>query len=648
MGIFKLHSDFAMSGDQPTATKTLVNGFQHQQRRQTLLGVTGSGKTFTMANIIAALDLPVLILSHNKTLTAQLYNEFKDFFPENAVEYFVSYYDYYQPESYVVATDTYIEKEAQINEKLEQMRLSATMALATRKDVILVSSISCIYGLGDPEEFKSLSARFSVGQKISRSDIIALFLQIQYERNDTDLKSGRFRVRGDVIDVIPGYARNIIRISLFGNEIETIEEFSFPDTKRLFTYDSYVLFPARHYVLPQEKINQALQDIENELEARLPELGMVEAHRLRQRTKYDLEMIKEMGYCTGIENYSRHFEKRPAGKPPFTLIDFFPKEFLLIVDESHVTIPQIHGMYKGDRARKTNLIEHGFRLPSAYDNRPLMFDELDKKLHDVLYVSATPSEYELKVSSQVAEQLVRPTGLVDPPIIVKPSTGQMQDLLEQIEQVKKLGFRTLVTTLTKRMAENLSEFLSKQKVKVRYLHSEIETLERNEIIRQLRLGTFDVLVGINLLREGLDIPEVALVAILDADKEGFLRDARSLIQTAGRAARNVDGRVIFYADTVTRSMRTAMDEINRRRVKQLEYNRVHGIVPKTIIKAIREEVTKIKDIKHIPKAEIPSIIEELQIQMDQASEELNFEKAIEIRDRISKLKERITVDDSDA
>ena len=645
---FELVSPYPMTGDQPQAVAQLVDGFTKKEfSRQTLLGVTGSGKTFAMANLIAKLNKPTLILSHNKTLTAQLYNEFKEFFPKNAVEYFVSYFDYYQPESYIAATDTYIEKDSQVNEKIEQLRLRASMSLATRRDVIIVASVSCIYGLGSPDEFKAMAVHMRKGQHIKRSELLMSFIRMQYERNDIELKPGTFRVRGDIIDIIPGYAHNVIRISMFGDEIESISEMHPVNNSKLHDFDFYLLFPARHYVVPQSKIDRALNSIQAELEETLPKLEMLEAHRLKTRVKYDLEMIKELGYCNGIENYSRHFDGRSAGQPPYTLIDFFDHDdFLLIVDESHVTIPQVHGMWKGDKSRKASLIDNGFRLPSAYDNRPLTFEEFDAKIDKVLYVSATPSPYELGVSSAVAEQVVRPTGLIDPTITIRPKEGQMDDLVAQIKSTTEAGFRSLVTTLTKRMAENLCDYLAKKGVRVRYLHSEIETLERSEIIRQLRLGKFDALIGINLLREGLDIPEVALVAILDADKEGFLRDARSLIQTSGRAARNSAGRVVLYADVTTGSMTNAISEINRRREKQVAYNLEHGITPTTIIKPIKEEeVTKLKDVKHIALSDIPALIEDLTDQMNIAAESLDFEKAIEIRDQVHKLKERLPKDE---
>jgi excinuclease ABC subunit B len=639
---FELHSPFAPAGDQPSAIQTLVGNFKQGFKRQTLLGITGSGKTLTMAHVIAQLQKPTLILSHNKTLTAQLYNEFKTFFPKNAVEYFVSYYDYYQPESYIASSDTYIEKDAQVNEQIEQLRLKASMSLATRKDVIVVASISCIYGLGDPSEFKKMSVCITQGTTISRKEFLQSLIRMQYERNDVDLKPGRFRIKGDCIDIIPGYSKSIIRVELFGDEIDSIKELHPIQSTTVSSFDFYILFPARHYVVDPSKMHRAIQSINDELSLTLPEQEMLVAHRLKSRVNYDLEMIRELGYCTGIENYSRHFDGRKPGEPPYTLIDFFGDDFLLIIDESHVSIPQIHGMHKGDRSRKKSLIDYGFRLPSAYDNRPLTFTEFDAKLSQVLYVSATPASYELSVSQCIAEQIVRPTGLVDPPVVVKPSFGQMDDLLEQIKMTVAQNDRVFVTTLTKRMAENLSEFLSKKGVKVRYLHSEIDTLARTEILRQLRLGQFDVLVGINLLREGLDVPEVALVAILDADKEGFLRNTKSLIQTAGRAARNVRGRVLLYADTITDSMKQAIDEIERRREKQLAYNTLHGIVPQTIEKPIPAQGTTVKEVSHIPLPEITGMIDDLTVRMNKASDDLDFELAIELRDTIECLRKRLT------
>ena len=637
---FKLVSEFKPTGDQPQAVSKLVEGYP-KYSRQTLLGITGSGKTFTMSNIIERLNKPTLVLAHNKTLAAQLYNEFKAFFPHNAVEYFVSFYDYYQPESYLPTTDTYIEKDSKVNEKIEQLRLKATAALMTRKDVIIVSSVSCIYNLGSPKNFEGLAINLNVGQKIQRQEILKKLLEIQYERNDTQLKSGNFRVRGSTIDIVQGFEEEITRIHLEEDKITKIEIL---DHLTLDTTDkpNYVLiFPARHYIIQQDQIQDALASIKYELNHRLKELPELEAQRLKQRTNYDLEMIDQMGYCNGIENYSRHFDKRKPGEPPFCLLDFFPKDFILFIDESHQTIPQVHGMYKGDYTRKKSLIDFGFRLPSAFDNRPLNFSEFEKYLNHTIFVSATPSEYEINSSGQVVQQIIRPTGLLDPEISIRSTKGQIEDLIKEIKQTVKQGSRVLVTTLTKRMAEELADFLAKNDIKVRYLHSEIDTLERTEIIRELRLGLFDVLVGINLLREGLDIPEVSLVAILDADKEGFLRNTRSLIQTTGRAARNDKGRVIMYADVMTKSIKEAYEITTTRRKKQIEYNKQNHITPKTIIKPIKEKQVEIKDIKHIAKADIPNIIIELEAQMIIAAEELNFEAAIKLRDRVNELKKRI-------
>ncbi len=639
---FKLVADFSQAGDQPEAIKKIVEGYP-KYSRQTLLGITGSGKTYTMSNVIAKLNKPTLVLAHNKTLAAQLYNEFKAFFPHNAVEYFVSFYDYYQPESYLPTTDTYIEKDSKVNEKIEQLRLKATAALMTRKDVIIVSSVSCIYNLGSPKNFEGLALNLSIGQKIDRQEILKKVLEIQYERNDTELKSGNFRVRGSTIDLVQGFEEEITRIHLEENKISKIEILDHI-TLDIIEKPSYVLiFPARHYIIEQSQIQDAMASIRQELSQRLPELPELEAQRLKQRTNYDLEMIDQMGYCNGIENYSRHFDKRKPGEPPFCLLDFFPADFILFVDESHQTIPQVHGMYQGDYTRKKSLIDFGFRLPSAFDNRPLNFKEFEKYLNHVIFVSATPAEYELNSSGQVVQQIIRPTGLLDPEISIRPTKGQIQDLIQEIKQTVNKQNRVLVTTLTKRMAEELADFLSKNDIKVRYLHSEIDTLERTEIIRELRLGLFDVLVGINLLREGLDIPEVSLVAILDADKEGFLRNTRSLIQTIGRASRNDQGRVIMYADVMTKSIKEAYDITTNRRKKQLEYNKARNITPKTIIKPIKEKQVEIKDIKHIAKSDIPNIIIELEAKMRISAEELNFEQAIKIRDKITELKKRINV-----
>ncbi|MGM5487489.1 MAG: excinuclease ABC subunit UvrB [Nanobdellota archaeon] len=632
--MFKLRSTYAPRGSQPKAIKKLVE----KKQFQTLLGVTGSGKTFTMANVIARLNKPTLVIAHNKTLAAQLYNEFKDFFPDNRVEYFVSYYDYYQPESYIPQKDQYIEKDAQINPKIEQMRLSATASILSRPDTIVVSSVSCIYGLGNPENYKDLGFELNVGHKIERRDLIAKLVNIQYERNDTELMPGRFRVRGDTIDLIPAYFNDIIRIELFGNEVDAIRELDKAtlDIKEDMKY--FYVFPARHFVIPEDEKQSAIASIRAELEEQLPKLGMIEAHRLRQRTLYDIEMIEETGYCKGIENYSRHFDFRKTGEAPYTLLDYFPDDFLMFIDESHQTIPQLHGMYKGDYSRKKALVDYGFRLPSAFDNRPLRFPEFEKWMKRVVFVSATPGEYERK-NSRVVEQIIRPTGLVDPPVEVRTVDGQIPDVLEEIKKTVDKGYRVLLTTLTKKLAEELTDFLAEKQVKTRYLHSEIDTLERSEIIRELRLGTFDVLVGINLLREGLDLPEVGLIGILDADKEGFLRDYRSLIQIIGRAARNVESRVIMYADSMTHSMRQAIDETNRRREIQMEHNRKYNITPETIQKPIKAKSVEIKDTKHIPKKDIPNLIIELEAEMKEAAEQLNFERAIELRERVRKLKE---------
>lgn len=641
---FILEAPFKPTGDQPDAIRKLVDGLKKGFPIQTLLGVTGSGKTFTMANIIKEYKRPTIVIAHNKTLAAQLYGELKAFFPKNAVEYFVSYYDYYQPESYMPATDTYIEKDSSINPKIEQMRLSATTSLMTRKDVIIVASISCIYGIGDPGAYKKVAYKIEKNQKIKRSDILAKFVHMQYERNDMQLVPGNFRVKGDVIDIIPGYAENIIRIEMFGDEIERISELEPQNLRKINDYKSYILFPARHFVIDDENVDDILDEIREELNEQLPKLGELEAHRLKQRTNYDLEMIKELGYCTGIENYSIYFDKRKKGQPPHCLLDYFPEDFLLIIDESHQTIPQSTGMYKGDYSRKKSLIDYGFRLPSAFDNRPLKFGEFETYFKHAIFVSATPAEYEKEHSKQIAEQLIRPTGLLDPKVEVRKTKGQIDDLKKEIESEIKQNRRVLVTTLTKRLAEELSEYLSKQDLKVRYLHSEIDTLERTEIIRQLRAKEFDVLVGINLLREGIDIPEIGLVAILDADKEGFLRNERSLIQTIGRAARNENGRVIMYADTMTLSMKNAIFETNRRRKIQEDYNKEHNITPKTIIKAIPEKKIELKDIKHIPKNELPKYIKKLKEQMQKASDELDFELAIELRDKIKILETSINSD----
>ncbi|RMF90382.1 MAG: excinuclease ABC subunit UvrB [Methanobacteriota archaeon] len=638
---FKLVSDFKPRGSQPEAIKRLVEGLRKGYRFQTLLGVTGSGKTFTMANVIEAVQLPTLVIAHNKTLAAQLYNEFSEFFPENRVEYFVSYYDYYQPESYIPQKDLYIEKDAQINEKIEQLRLSATASLMSRRDTIVVASVSCIYGLGNPENFRGLGFEVEVGERIKRNELLRRLVDIQYERNDYELAPGRFRVKGGTIDILQGYGGNPIRIELFGDEIDRIRELDRTSGSVLEEHRYCYIYPARHFVIPEREKQSAIESIKAELEERLPELGLVEAHRLRQRTLYDIEMIEETGYCKGIENYSRHFDGRRPGEPPYCLLDYFPEDFLMFIDESHQTIPQLHGMYNGDYSRKKNLVDYGFRLPSAFDNRPLRFEEFQRYMRRVIFVSATPADYEQRVSDQIVEQIIRPTGLVDPVVEVRPIKGQIEDLIGEIKATVKRGDRVLVTTLTKRLAEELTEYLADREIRTRYLHSEIDTLERTEIIRELRLGKFDVLVGINLLREGLDIPEVGFIGILDADKEGFLRDARSLIQIIGRAARNVNSKVVLYADNPTDSIKKAVAETERRRRMQLEYNRRHGITPRTIIKPVKEKEVDVKDTKHIPKREIPNMIIELEAEMRRAADNLDFERAIELRDRINRLKERI-------
>ncbi|HQL59430.1 MAG TPA: excinuclease ABC subunit UvrB [Methanoculleus sp.] len=638
MTAFQLKADFKPTGSQPDAIRKLTGGLARGERYQTLLGVTGSGKTFTIANVIAEVQKPTLVIAHNKTLAAQLYNEFKSFFPDNRVEYFVSYYDYYQPESYIPKRDLYIEKDAQINPKIEQMRLAATASVLSRPDTIIVASVSCIYGLGNPANFQGMGFEVKVRDRVRRDDIIRRLVEIQFERNDIELAPGRFRVKGDTIDIVPGYFNNIIRIELFGDEVDRISEIDRNSGQRLETMDYFFVYPARHFVAPEEEKERAIVSIEEELEEWLPGLGMLESHRLRQRTLYDIDMIRETGTCKGIENYSRHFDGRKAGEQPYCLLDYFPEDFLMVIDESHQTLPQVRGMYHGDYSRKKSLVDYGFRLPSAFDNRPLKFDEFSGYMRNVIFVSATPGDYELGRSS-VAEQIIRPTGLVDPAVEVRPIEGQIPDVIAEIRATIDRGDRILLTTLTKRLAEELSEYLAEQGIKTRYLHSEINTIERTEIIRQLRLGKYDVLVGINLLREGLDIPEVGFVGILDADKEGFLRDARSLVQTIGRAARNVNAKVVLYADTMTDSIRKAITETERRRTMQLAYNARHGITPQTIRKPIREREVDIADIKHVPKSEIPNLIIELEADMREAAERLEFERAIALRDTIKKLQE---------
>ena len=638
----KIVSDMTPKGSQPNAIAQLAEGIGKGNRFQTLLGVTGSGKTYTIANVIEKVQRPTLVIAHNKTLAAQLYNEFKEFFPENRVEYFVSYYDYYQPESYLPAKDQYIEKDSQINPQIEQMRLEATASLVSRRDVIVVASVSCIYGLGNPERFEQMGVEVTVGSKMKRNDLIVKLVESLFERNDLDLAPGRFRVKGDTIDVVPGYYKNIIRIEFFGNEIDRISEIDSLNNTKNFDMESFFIYPARHYVVPEDEAERAIQNIFIELEERLPELDMLEAHRLKQKTLYDMEMIKETGTCKGIENYSMHFDGRKPGERPYCLIDYFPDDFLLVIDESHQTLPQIHGMYNGDHARKKSLIDYGFRLPSAFDNRPLRFEEFEETfMKNTIFVSATPGDYEIEKSAQVAEQVIRPTGLVDPTVEVRPIKGQVDDIIAEIQKVIANGDRALVTTLTKRLAEELTEFLAEAGIKTRYLHSDIKTIERTEIIRNLRLGNFDVLVGINLLREGLDIPEVGFIGILDADKEGFLRDARSLIQIIGRAARNSNSKVVLYADKITGSIKTAMEETSRRRALQMEFNEKHGIVPQTIRKPIREQVAEITDVKYVPKAEIPNLIIHYEAEMNLAAEMLDFERAISMRDLIRDLERKM-------
>jgi excinuclease ABC subunit B len=641
---FTLAKDaFPPSGDQPEAIEQLVRGVR-KGGRQTLLGVTGSGKTFTIANVIAGANKNTLVISHNKTLAAQLYAEFKEFFPKNNVGYFVSFYDYYQPESYIPQTDTYIEKDTEVNEKIEKMRLEATAMLMSGEPTVIVSTVSCIYSLGSPGEWEKSAISVTRGMTIDRKLLIHNFIEARYERNDVSLVPGNLRVKGDTIDIIPGYSDDIIRISMFGDEIEQISIHDHVTMKKLREVNAVKIFPAKHYITDDNSRNRAIASIKRELENWLPNLpSELERQRLIQRTKYDLEMIEEFGYCSGIENYSRHLDGRVPGQPPYCLLDFFGDDFLLVIDESHVTLPQLHGMYNGDYTRKKMLIDYGFRLPSAYDNRPLRFEEFEKKyLKNVIFVSATPGAYELKRSLQVIEQLVRPTGLMDPKVEIRPTKNQMEDLIKEIKNRAEKNQRTLVTTMTKRMAEDLAEFLAKNKVRVRYLHSEIEGLERTELIRQLRLGEFDSLVGINLLREGLDIPEVSLVAILDADKEGFLRNTTSLIQTFGRAARNLDGTVVMYSDHVTHSMKQALEETERRRNKQLEYNKRNKITPKTIVKPVPESVKEIADVevetKSMAREDLFKLAVETEATMKRFAEELEFEKAIMFREKLDKIR----------
>ncbi|WP_060929877.1 excinuclease ABC subunit UvrB [Anaerococcus tetradius] len=650
---FNLQSNYKPRGDQPIAIDKLTKGIEEGKHHQILRGVTGSGKTFTMANIIQNVQRPTLVLAHNKTLAYQLFTEFKEFFPDNAVEYFVSYYDYYQPEAYVAATDTYIAKDSSINDEIDKMRHSATMALFERRDVIIVASVSCIYGLGDPIEYQKLVVSLRPSQEISPEDVMRKLIDVQYVRNDVDFSRGTFRRRGDILDIFPaGFDQKAIRIEFFGDEIDEISEFDALTGKVTAKISHAYIYPASHYATSSEKTEKAIVSIEEELEERLFELNrenkLLEAQRLEQRTKYDIEMLREIGFCSGIENYSRHLSQRPAGSRPYTLIDYFPEDFILMVDESHVSIPQVGGMYEGDRSRKQNLVDYGFRLPSALDNRPLKFFEFEDLIKQAIYVSATPGPYELeKTHGQMVDQIIRPTGLLDPLIEVRPTKNQIDDLIEEVHKTIEKKERVLVTTLTKKMAEDLTTYLTENGIKVRYLHSDIKTIERSEIIRELRLGEFDVLVGINLLREGLDIPEVSLIAILDADKEGFLRSETSLIQTIGRAARNSEGRVIMYADTITKSMKKAIDETERRRKIQEDFNKAHGIVPTTIKKNIAEiiQITKKKEeeeIEEFSKDDIETILINMESEMYKAAEELDFERAAALRDQIKAMKDNFT------
>ncbi|KZD27862.1 excinuclease ABC subunit B [Bacillus cereus] len=651
---FEIVSAYSPQGDQPVAIEKLVEGINSGKKKQVLLGATGTGKTFTISNVIKEVQKPTLVMAHNKTLAGQLYSELKDFFPNNAVEYFVSYYDYYQPEAYVPQTDTFIEKDAQINDEIDKLRHSATSALFERDDVIIVASVSCIYGLGSPEEYRELVVSLRVGMEKDRNQLLRELVDVQYGRNDIDFKRGTFRVRGDVVEIFPASLdEHCIRIEFFGDEIDRIREVNALTGEVLAERDHVAIFPASHFVTREEKMKVAIENIEKELEERLKELNdngkLLEAQRIEQRTRYDLEMMREMGFCSGIENYSRHLTLRPAGATPYTLLDYFPKDFLIVMDESHVSVPQVRAMYNGDQARKQVLVDHGFRLPSALDNRPLTFDEFEEKTNQVIYVSATPGPYELEQSPEVIEQIIRPTGLLDPPIDIRPIEGQIDDLLGEIQDRIAKNERVLITTLTKKMSEDLTDYLKDVGIKVNYLHSEIKTLERIEIIRDLRLGKFDVLVGINLLREGLDIPEVSLVAILDADKEGFLRSERSLIQTIGRAARNENGRVIMYADRITKSMGIAIEETKRRRSIQETYNEEHGITPKTIQKGVRDvirattaaeetETYEATSAKKMTKKEREKTIAKMEAEMKEAAKALDFERAAELRDLLLELK----------
>lgn len=645
---FKLNSPYKPLGDQPKAINSLVDGINKGEKEQTLLGVTGSGKTFTMANVIEKVQKPTLVISHNKTLAAQLYEEFKEFFPDNAVEYFVSYYDYYQPEAYVPRTDTFIDKESSVNEEIDIMRHSATQSLLSRDDVIVVSSVSCIYGVGSPEDYGEFAFGIAVGDNYDRSDIIRKLVFMQYERNDIEFARGHFRVRGDVIEINPVHGTPPVRVELFGDEIDAISLIDKVTGKKTESLKRYMIFPAKHFVVGQDKMDTAIRNISDELDERLNEFNLsnklLEAQRLEQRTRFDIEMLQEMGYCPGVENYSMHLSGRKWGEKPYSLLKYFPEDYLTIIDESHVTLPQIRGMYNGDRARKETLVEHGFRLPSAKENRPLRFDEFESSINQIIYVSATPGAYELSRSSNIVEQIIRPTGLVDPEVIIRPVKGQVEDLLGEVKKRAKKDERVLVTTLTKKMAEDLTDYYAKIGVKVRYMHSEIDTLERIDIVDDLRRGTFDVLVGVNLLREGLDLPEVSLVAILDADKEGFLRNETSLIQTIGRAARNINGQVIMYVDEMTDSVKNATAITSKRRKIQIKYNEKHGIVPKTTKRALKDKKVvedldiKGTDISKIPKDELRLLISDLENDMKEAAAKLDFERAASLRDQIATLK----------
>lgn len=645
---FKLNSPYKPLGDQPKAINSLVDGINKGEKEQTLLGVTGSGKTFTMANVIEKVQKPTLVISHNKTLAAQLYEEFKEFFPDNAVEYFVSYYDYYQPEAYVPRTDTFIDKESSVNEEIDIMRHSATQSLLYRDDVIVVSSVSCIYGIGSPEDYGEFAFGIAVGDNYDRSDIIRKLVFMQYERNDIEFARGHFRVRGDVIEINPVHGTPPVRVELFGDEIDAISLIDKVTGKKTESLKRYMIFPAKHFVVGQDKMDTAIRNISDELDERLNEFNLsnklLEAQRLEQRTRFDIEMLQEMGYCPGVENYSMHLSGRKWGEKPYSLLKYFPEDYLTIIDESHVTLPQIRGMYNGDRARKETLVEHGFRLPSAKENRPLRFDEFESSINQIIYVSATPGAYELSRSSNIVEQIIRPTGLVDPEVIIRPVKGQVEDLLGEVKKRAKKDERVLVTTLTKKMAEDLTDYYAKIGVKVRYMHSEIDTLERIDIVDDLRRGTFDVLVGVNLLREGLDLPEVSLVAILDADKEGFLRNETSLIQTIGRAARNINGQVIMYVDEMTDSVKNATAITSKRRKIQIKYNEKHGIVPKTTKRALKDKKVaedldiEGTDISKIPKDELRLLISDLENDMKEAAAKLDFERAASLRDQIATLK----------